>query len=169
MFWCSDVCGDRRRHQTLAEMCRNMGNFFAVSGRWPGKISGVDVITKRSAEHWVVLNQRTPYYHLHGDILMLWCRNHDDLKKKYVDSMAVDSWLLVSPGHQQLCHWLCIHELFTSVKNDFNYGRSHGVEKWLNRQMYCHVYKQIKGQCRSDYANFSNQLKACIYLHGWSS
>ena len=33
--FCSDVCGDHRRPQTLAEMCRNMdiGYGFQVNGR----------------------------------------------------------------------------------------------------------------------------------------
>ena len=33
--FCSDVCGDHRRPQTLAEMCRNMEHLvrFQVSGR----------------------------------------------------------------------------------------------------------------------------------------
>ena len=39
--FCSDVCGDHRRSQTLAEMCRNMGicyGFMTVAARvkYPG-------------------------------------------------------------------------------------------------------------------------------------
>ena len=43
--FCSDVCGDHRRPQTLAEICRNMGiccGYRAVAAR--EKISGVHVI-----------------------------------------------------------------------------------------------------------------------------
>ena len=41
--FCSDVCGDHRRPQTLAEICRNMGiccgfRAMAVLGKYPGFI-----------------------------------------------------------------------------------------------------------------------------------
>ena len=46
--FCSDVCGDHRRPQTLAEICRTMGiccGFRAVGARV--KISGAHVIVSR--------------------------------------------------------------------------------------------------------------------------
>ena len=46
--FCSDVCGDHRRPQTLAERYRNMDiccGFWAVAAR--EKISGVDLIRPR--------------------------------------------------------------------------------------------------------------------------
>ena len=48
--FCSDVCGDHRRPQTLAEICRNMGiccGFRAVAAR--EKYSGFILLTRRGS------------------------------------------------------------------------------------------------------------------------
>ena len=45
--------------------------------------------------------------------------------------MAVVSWLLTSPGHQQPWYWLCrIGRFLSYLRNDLNYLRCINVEKW---------------------------------------
>ena len=63
--FCSDVCGDHRRPQTLAEICRNMGiccGFRAVAARekYPGFILLL-------ALHWLLMDSQHKGPVIHSD------------------------------------------------------------------------------------------------------
>ena len=63
--FCPDVCGDHRRPQTLAEICRNMDiccDFRAVAAR--GKYPGLILLTQQS---WIRYYKYLHYFTDHHE------------------------------------------------------------------------------------------------------